>query len=600
MFSPPGPPTVGNDEYWSPATISGEDPVFRSLRQVSLQLETLVSRIDQLSISQCKVEASVAALLSENILGASAFHSEQSVGGRRKRACSDNSVGIEQLPNRNVSGLSNLTRNSPKGRRGRRQETRRMAKLPSQELVSKLGQAAVGDGSDSRTPDELFSRLLHLINVDEEEVKRRISMETMDDTPGLVSSVRSLRMTASQTPEKISAIIDAGMAIVICINALIVGFSCDVVETWIGWVVLDMIFVAVFAGELVCKLLLFGFRSYFLKPNGGGIKFLECFDSAIVVLDISFVILLTADSLDVEMPSPSVFRLVRLARLGRLVRIYRVSFIQELLVMVDGMVSGMETLGWSLLLVLFPIYAVALFLRETLGRSDVSTLSMMFKSVPRSIFTMLRCSFGDCSTEFGTPVFEHVHDEWGWPFSIFFSLFIFMITIGLFNVICAIFVDNVLTASTSHQLAQKHTRLSDETLLASRLVSLMRVMMAEMGLDIADKALTDMVDTLKSFEITSDVFDQVLSNPVVIDCLDDLDICQEDHGDLFDILDSDNGGTMLFGELLAGIEKLRGEPRRSDIVCVDLMVRAVQQDVNTIMRKLCGNESGPNIRVSTF
>merc|ERR1719162_1677569 len=106
--------------------------------------------------------------------------------------------------------------------------------------------------------------------------------------------------------------------------------------------------------------------------------------------------------------------------------------------------------------------------------------------------------------------------------------------------------------------------------------------MAEMGEDTGHTPLSYMAEEVKSFEITVDAFDRVLVNPEVIACLYDLDISPEDHIGLFDILDSDKGGTMLFGELLAGIEKLRGEPRRSDLVSVDLMLREVQKNVSVI------------------
>merc|ERR1712139_748 len=76
----------------------------------------------------------------------------------------------------------------------------------------------------------------------------------------------------------------------------------------------------------------------------------------------------------------------------------------------------------------------------------------------------------------------------------------------------------------------------------------------------------------------------MLKDRNVVHALRDLDILPEDHDSLFDILDSDNSGTMLFDELFTGLEKLRGEPRRSDIVCVDLMLRSIQQNQNEMIR----------------
>merc|ERR1712113_338998 len=62
--------------------------------------------------------------------------------------------------------------------------------------------------------------------------------------------------------------------------------------------------------------------------------------------------------------------------------------------------------------------------------------------------------------------------------------------------------------------------------------------------------------------------------------LRDLDVADEDQLDLFDTLDVDGGGTIDLEELITGIAKLRGDARRSDIIGVGLIVRAVQLTMN--------------------
>merc|ERR1712083_631274 len=63
----------------------------------------------------------------------------------------------------------------------------------------------------------------------------------------------------------------------------------------------------------------------------------------------------------------------------------------------------------------------------------------------------------------------------------------------------------------------------------------------------------------------------------------ELDIDQADHPKLADILDQDHGGTVTVLEFFIGISRLRGEPRRSDVVNIDLMVRAVQTTAENIL-----------------
>merc|ERR1712217_589399 len=62
------------------------------------------------------------------------------------------------------------------------------------------------------------------------------------------------------------------------------------------------------------------------------------------------------------------------------------------------------------------------------------------------------------------------------------------------------------------------------------------------------------------------------------DILRELDIADQDQFDLFDTLDVDGNGYIDLEELVAGIAKLRGDARRSDIISVSLMMRALQAD----------------------
>jgi len=63
-----------------------------------------------------------------------------------------------------------------------------------------------------------------------------------------------------------------------------------------------------------------------------------------------------------------------------------------------------------------------------------------------------------------------------------------------------------------------------------------------------------------------------------------LDINPIDHAFLGDILDPQNDGYITVLELIDGLKRLRGEPRRSDIITVDLMVRTLQERVDDIWK----------------
>jgi len=55
---------------------------------------------------------------------------------------------------------------------------------------------------------------------------------------------------------------------------------------------------------------------------------------------------------------------------------------------------------------------------------------------------------------------------------------------------------------------------------------------------------------------------------------------------LVDILDPDRDGAIHILDLVNGLMRLRGQPRRSDVVCVDLMVRSLQSAVARIEHQM--------------
>jgi len=74
--------------------------------------------------------------------------------------------------------------------------------------------------------------------------------------------------------------------------------------------------------------------------------------------------------------------------------------------------------------------------------------------------------------------------------------------------------------------------------------------------------------------------DAWVKDPIVIHALDELDIDPQDHDKLSDILDPQNDGCVPVLDLIDGIRRLRGFPRRSDIVCIDLMIRQSQSTMH--------------------
>jgi len=254
--------------------------------------------------------------------------------------------------------------------------------------------------------------------------------------------------------------------------------------------------------------------------------------------------------------------------------------------MISGMLGGLPTLMWSMCLLLVIMYVVALMFREFFGRRHVESVTEYFDNVPRAMYTVFRCSFGDCNSAGGVPIFEHVHVHFGGFYSILYCLFLFFVIVGLFNVISAIFVESTMKAASKIARTEKQYRLADDGLWNMQIGVLMHSLSEAAVITARRHSIHSAVESeirqLVTLEIDTELFNEWFRDDRVRIALNDLDIDPGDHASLFDILDGDQSGTLFVNEIIDGLKRLRGEPRRSDIIAIDLKVRSVQDQCNFI------------------
>eukprot|EP00928_Gymnodinium_smaydae_P047011 TRINITY_DN31353_c0_g1_i1.p1 TRINITY_DN31353_c0_g1~~TRINITY_DN31353_c0_g1_i1.p1 ORF type:complete len:631 (-),score=108.70 TRINITY_DN31353_c0_g1_i1:78-1970(-) len=377
--------------------------------------------------------------------------------------------------------------------------------------------------------------------------------------------------------------IDTVMGAIILLNAIFIGISMDLSDGSTPWLLADMCFSFIFLVEIGLKISLHGVCGQFC----GGSRISNCFDASLIAIDLFQLILESffpdAAASMKQAPSASLFRVVRLGKLIRIIRLLKHPIFQDLLAMMQGMIGGLSTLVWAMVLFFITVYVTALLFREFFGREDTEHVYDLFHSVPRSMFTTFRCSFGDCSDPYGVPIFEYVVKHYGGFHGVFYCIFVFTVSIGLFNVISAIFVESTMAAASALQSAKKKARLRDEKLWCSRVSKVV-----ERLLDIASGhsvtgPLSQNVEDIYELDVPAVVIDEMIKDPEVIEALVALDIDPQDRDYLSDILDPDNGGTINVIELVEGLRRLRGEPRRSDIVTVNLILRHMQLSLNTII-----------------
>mmetsp|Transcript_94764 Transcript_94764/g.267538 ORF Transcript_94764/g.267538 Transcript_94764/m.267538 type:complete len:192 (+) Transcript_94764:2-577(+) len=169
----------------------------------------------------------------------------------------------------------------------------------------------------------------------------------------------------------------------------------------------------------------------------------------------------------------------------------------------------------------------------------------------------------------------------------------------MFNVIAAIYVENTIAAAKFNELLQKHSRLQDEEMFNSKiqqLLVLVHGIVTQQERKIRTKKVSRYsrrddalkIGELMQMQITPELFAVLCDNARFSDILAELDVSKEDRISLFETLDVDGGGSLDMKKLVSGIAKLRGDPRRADIIEVGLTLRSLQtsfQEFEHDMRK---------------
>eukprot|EP00928_Gymnodinium_smaydae_P062678 TRINITY_DN4648_c0_g2_i1.p1 TRINITY_DN4648_c0_g2~~TRINITY_DN4648_c0_g2_i1.p1 ORF type:complete len:577 (+),score=87.85 TRINITY_DN4648_c0_g2_i1:110-1840(+) len=425
------------------------------------------------------------------------------------------------------------------------------------------------------TEDTDTAMLRNMFEVYEEALVGHIGTKHASETDASLHKILHMRSGMS-----FDLWLDSLVGTLIVLNAVFIGIRMDYDPTHAGWILIDAMFSLVFMTEVMLKLYVQGFNVYFCGPQ----KFFNIFDVSLVSVDlIQFVLdaLLTIDDVS-GVRLGALLRVVRLGKLLRVIRVLKARVFKDLLAMLQGMFGGLATLGWSFVLLMITVYVMALVFRESFGAANQDEVFEYFSSVPRAMFTTFRCSFGDCTDKRGVPILEMIQNNHGSLFSGIYCLFVFFVTVGLFNVISAIFVEATVGAATSLHTRKKKARLRDETRWCMNVSVIIQRLLERVEGHSIEGSLSDNIDDIYLLEVPNDVIDDLVSDDIVVRALNNLDIDHEDRDYLSEILDPDHGGTINVIELVEGLRRLRGEPRRSDIVTVNLILRNIQLSLSEI------------------
>eukprot|EP00927_Polykrikos_kofoidii_P046070 TRINITY_DN40251_c0_g1_i1.p1 TRINITY_DN40251_c0_g1~~TRINITY_DN40251_c0_g1_i1.p1 ORF type:complete len:848 (+),score=124.72 TRINITY_DN40251_c0_g1_i1:84-2627(+) len=392
-------------------------------------------------------------------------------------------------------------------------------------------------------------------------------------------------------------LINTFMSVVILLNCAEIGMSYDL-NGWRGWVVVDAVFACMYVVEFLSKIGTIGYSNFFCGP-----------DRWMLISDLMFCILAVMESLylfsrgefkgvpsnEVIDANPLFFRIVKIARISRVLRVFRLRLFRDLVMMVNGSVGGIRTLFSSLVLISFPLYMVAILFREMLG--DELLGAEYFPSVAQSFFQMFLCVVaGECVDANGKSIPLRLTAVYGWGYGFIYCALLSFMTMGLFNVIASIYVENVVSAATFADKVAKRSRLRDKDYFALKIAAIVELFWVHQSEADANKSDdgpsdrrrglsqgkgSDYFSSAANVDITPEVFCELRNDERFGNLLADLDVSDEDQFNLFQTLDSDKSGIVDMKELVAGIAKLRGEARRSDIVEVNFLVRTIQETLNS-------------------
>jgi len=419
--------------------------------------------------------------------------------------------------------------------------------------------------------------------------------------------------------------LDPVIGVVILLNAILTGVQLELERSWPGWQWLEVAFTFIFMMEVLLKFVLLGVHSFFMGDD----RCWNLFDIVVVLLAVSdSLIFFLGDSS--ALSSFTVIRILRFGRLTKLVRVLKLKMFKELRLLIDGVIAGVRTLIWAIVLLGFFIYSIAVLLRQTVGNPDekfrgcdptqcpsfdcpscsksarhFSQYRMtLFGSVGRSMLTVFRCFTDGCSSVDGTPLPVYIWDAYGSLAVMFYVIVILFVTFGLFNLIMAIFVESTFESAKADASRRRHIRHLEHVQIARKLQHLLLMICSDQqdtfqeqsdktkpwlhrtfGTSNADIHFKNNMQPGVSMKhyVGPQEFERIIDEPAVQQMLSAMDVSIGDWLNLFDVLDADGNRRLNIGEIVHGLMKLRGGAEKCDIVSLVLMLRSTQSEIKQLV-----------------
>lgn len=376
---------------------------------------------------------------------------------------------------------------------------------------------------------------------------------------------------------------------VICLNSLVIGISAQLPDLSDLWQVCEVLFMLFYSLEFGLKISFLGCRGFWLGPEWHW----NTFDAACLLTTVvDFVVVYSIELFgepgeNSDVSDFALIKIFRLSRLARLARTLRYQIFRELNLMVQGVLSGFRTLIWAIVLLLVLIFVVGTAMMSLIGDREEE-----FKSLDGSMFTLFRCFTDGCTTANGAPLAERLRRTYGGPFLLAYSFIYLLVTVGIFNLIMAMIIDNVVV-SQGERKQQELSNSAQKTEVALK-EDLCRLLLQSKNNGVPEEVeqeIRSLEDSFKSkaarvraqfdcladaqIEIGVDAFHIWLEDQHFCSTLETADIDIHNKSRLFQVMDSDMGGTLNPHEVFHGLMMLRGPVSKNDIIGMNLKVKEV-------------------------
>mmetsp|Transcript_24874 Transcript_24874/g.63476 ORF Transcript_24874/g.63476 Transcript_24874/m.63476 type:complete len:1162 (+) Transcript_24874:52-3537(+) len=361
---------------------------------------------------------------------------------------------------------------------------------------------------------------------------------------------------------------------VVLINAVTLAVFLDV-EMPQAELTLGIGFNVLFSLELVFRLKAWGMS--FFKHAFNVFEFWVVVGSLLALLDE----LVLNGALGLPGSVLTAFRLGRLFRASRLLHGTRNA--QELRILIASVQGAFNILLWCTIFTVLVFYMAAVLATRILsphhteapssglyddfsgGGLGVYTRAKYFLTVPRTMGTLLQFATRD---RWGT-VTNNVIEEMGWSWVRFpIQVFVFGITCGILNLVASIFVKQTIDAEQMDELQ----RLAIVAQSAEKHASLLSRFFSRGSQD--------------GVKITKTEYYKVLSSQKVKALLEVLDFSEHEAGLIWEVVDSQEVGSVIIADLVDEIMRARGSARTADLASLgknDARIHSLQDAIGDLL-----------------